>query len=262
MLDSEQFLSLSFPLLKKLLQSDDILVKGEKDILSACFEWMQHDAVKRSTYLNELLQSVKFSFIGPRQLLDTLDRYAIKDSSLQVKKIQLFPTNAKYIRYKKMGGLMRSSYQQWLHVFGGERSFLNEINDIECFSYHKESWELCKPLKAPRSSFAAVVIGKKLYIVGGIRTSVKLRSAKCYDSETGKWTTLPPPLKCRGDVKAAAIGEMLYVAGGSGDRESACRFVFTPCFCHKISLVSFFSAKVKELPDPFRIFISICNPID
>lgn len=217
---SEHFLNLNFQSVKRVLQDDDICIKGEIDVLNACLLWLQHDPDERMQHKTDLLGCIRFTFIGPMELKNAS---STESCMLPLKKKSFLLKTTKCNRYNSIEIRMRECYKQWLYIFGGERSFLTEINDVECFNHPRGAWELCKPLKGARSSFAAVVIGKKLYVIGGMRRSVKLGSAKCFDAENGKWVTLPPPLKCRGDTKAAELNGMLYVAGGSGDRESACR---------------------------------------
>lgn len=223
---SKGFLKLKFDSMKVLLQNEDLSIEEEGDVLLGCLQWLHYDYQKRKNYKTELFHFIRFPFISPERI-DYAQKLFEKEQRILPLRKQIFIwKEISSNRYSNNTIQMRKSYQQWLYVFGGEQSFLNEINDVECYDCSKGSWEVSKPLKSPRSSFAAVVIDRKLYVVGGMRRSVKLRSAKCFDAETGKWTTLPPPSNCRGDVKAAAIGKCLYVAGGSGERESACRSIF------------------------------------
>eukprot|EP00794_Sanderia_malayensis_P012365 gene12365-13635_t len=219
---AKKFMDLSSMKLKILIQNDEINVDNETQILNACMLWVGHDA-ERKKYLPELLRHLRLPFVQPSELkkillIDSSLSHILKEDLLLVK-----PRSNKLHHYNDAS--MRNSYKQWLYILGGEKSFLTEINDVECFEHKMKTWTLCQPLKNARSSFAAVVVKGKLYIIGGMRKSKKLRSAKCYDPETRKWTTLPPPLKCMGDIKAAVVSDILYVAGGSGEREFACRYL-------------------------------------
>ena len=231
------FMNLSLAYVKKLCQDDNIHVQGEADVLNAFIQWIGYDFECRNVYWPELLKCLRVKFIQPSHMQSLANKStALEDLTKKdflLRKCQINKLYRNEIR-------MRNIYQQWLYVFGGERSFLTEINNIECFNHCKELWEACKPLKSARSSFAAVVIGDKLFVIGGMRRSVKLRSARCYDSESGKWTTLPPPLRCRGDIKAAVIDGILYVAGGSGERELACRYEYSS---HHVVILFVFSLK-------------------
>lgn len=224
-ISSKTFLKLRFDSIKVLLQNDDLCVQDEGDVLLASLQWLNHDYSQRMKHKAELFQLIQFPFITPKRLDFIYENFDKKQCSLPPRKKTacLKPFISKRCSCIEINA--RKSFRQWLYIFGGEQSFLSEINDVEYFDHSMGSWELSKPLKGPRSSFAAVVIDKKLYLIGGMRRGVKLRSAKCFDAETGKWTTLPPPLKCRGDVKAAVVDKLLYIAGGSGERESACRYI-------------------------------------
>ena len=221
---SKAFQKLRFESVKILLQNNDLCIQDEGDVLVACLQWLSHNYPQRKHHTTELFQYVQFPFIPPKRLEFIYKNYDKKHRILPPRRKVSFlePFIGKMHNYELN---VRISFQQWLYVFGGEESFLSEINDVECFNHSNGSWELSKPLKGPRSSFAAVVLDSRLYVIGGMRRGVKLRSAKCFDAESGKWTTLPPPLKCRGDVKAAVTNKMIYVAGGSGERESSCRYV-------------------------------------
>ena len=224
---SKTFLKLRFDSLKALLQNDDLCVQDEGDVLLASLQWLNHDYSHRMQHKAELFRLIQFPFIAPKRLEFIYENFDQKQCSLPPRKKN---SSLKPFIITKCNNIeinVRKSFQQWLYVFGGEQSFLSEINDVEYFNHSKGSWESSMPLKSPRSSFAAVAIDRKLYLIGGMRRGVKLRSAKCFDAESCKWTTLPPPLICRGDVKAAVVNKLLYIAGGSGERESACRYIST-----------------------------------
>ena len=221
---SNTFQHLQFDFVRNLLRNGDLCVQDEGDVLIASLHWLSHDYPKRMRYKRELFRFVQFPFIAPKRLDFIYENYDKKKCILPPRK-QVSSLKPYSIRKcKTLEVEVRKSYGQWLYVIGGEQSFLSEISDIELFNHSVGSWELSKPLRSPRSSFAAAVIDRKLYLIGGMRRGVKLRSAKCYDAETSRWTTLPPPLRCRGDVKAAVANKILYIAGGSGERESACRY--------------------------------------
>lgn len=81
-------------------------------------------------------------------------------------------------------------------------------------------WEELPPMAEPRGGHAAVVVGDRIYVLGG-RTSLvfggrtsSVGLVEAFDTRAKRWsrvTTLPDP---RDHVGAAAIGSDVYVFGG------------------------------------------------
>lgn len=87
------------------------------------------------------------------------------------------------------------------------------------------AWRVLPDLPRARDHFSAVVVGDKLYAVGGRDTGVDdffdntIAEVDVYDFATETWSTLPPMSNLpteRAAPAVAAIDEKIYVIGGEG----------------------------------------------
>ena len=76
----------------------------------------------------------------------------------------------------------------------------------------RDLWERRAPLPLGRAAHAAVAVGGKLYVVGGV--GPEPQRALAYDPATDSWTVLAPMSRPREHLAAAAIDGLIYVVGG------------------------------------------------
>lgn len=112
-----------------------------------------------------------------------------------------------------------------LYSFGGWNgtSILNstETHDISTSDAYSKGWQV-QPwsLNVARAGFASVVVGNKIYAMGGIGTDGKaLASVEVFDTlaATPSWTFAPSLTTARANAAAAVIGTKIYVFGGEGN---------------------------------------------
>ena len=82
------------------------------------------------------------------------------------------------------------------------------------FDVEAERWEPIAPLPTPRGAGAAVTIGDKIYVVGGVANHRQLTTLEAYDVDTDTWETLTPMTSARDHLGAAELDGMIYVLGG------------------------------------------------
>ena len=106
----------------------------------------------------------------------------------------------------------------------GEDEDLHSVDEFCRFDPDSKKWETLTPLPEPRSSHDAVVIGDKLYVVGGWKLSGSsdgqwLETAWLCDlsSDAPQWEALPQPPFQRRALATAAWGDKLLVMGGIDD---------------------------------------------
>ncbi len=78
------------------------------------------------------------------------------------------------------------------------------------------SWSSGTPAPTARSEIAAVVIGSKIYIFGGITKDFTegLTTVDIYDPLSDSWQEGDPSLSKRSALAAASIGSKAYLIGG------------------------------------------------
>jgi hypothetical protein len=80
------------------------------------------------------------------------------------------------------------------------------------------TWSALPDMPAARHHFHPVVIGSRLYAIGGRLasppTGTVAQTAFVFDFNTGSWSTLPPPPLRFADYASAAIGTKMVIFGG------------------------------------------------
>lgn len=95
----------------------------------------------------------------------------------------------------------------------------------ECYDPETDTWTVLRPMSRPRSGAAAVVVGNKIYVIGGVDESQSFVALnECYDPKTDKWRTLAPMPTARAVPAAVAVGNKIYCVGGetAWDKSSCC----------------------------------------
>ena len=113
-------------------------------------------------------------------------------------------------------------------VEGGsaEEAELLSLADFASFDPEKGVWEQEPDLPSPRSSHEAVLVGRRLFVVGGWRLSGASGDGVWEDTmysidlsaEEPAWETHPQPFRRRA-ISVATDGSKIYCIGGMGDSE-------------------------------------------
>ena len=99
-----------------------------------------------------------------------------------------------------------------VYVFGGN---VNGIAVARSFRFlGEQGWREIAPMPAPRSQAAAVVVGGRVYIVGGAQNDRLVSPTYVYDTAADRWTTAAPIPTPRDHLAAAALDGRICAAGG------------------------------------------------
>lgn len=110
----------------------------------------------------------------------------------------------------------------------GEKADNHSLADCACFNPVTKRWRPVAALPEGRSSHDAVVVGDRLYVVGGWKMNGAgqqpdwLRTALVLDlaAATPKWEVIPQPFQRRALIAAALDGKVFAIAGLTPDAEA------------------------------------------
>ena len=217
--ECSEIMDLDAKQMKCLLESDEILVDNEFEILQLIISWVKQDTKKRRKLLPYLFPAVKLCFIPPKQL-SKISKHSLIQGDIW---LQNMIEEAMTCHCECAGEPMRKSCSLWLYVLGGEKSFMKETRSVEYFDCEKMEWNTTTKLAGSRVACAVAVLENKLYVIGGRRQGIKLNTVQCYDPEEGVWKNVAHLTKCQGEVTAAVLDGNIYVAGGSCTGQATCR---------------------------------------
>lgn len=114
------------------------------------------------------------------------------------------------------------SYNQKIYIAGaftGKYPHEEPVGELLVYDPSRDRWSKGPdmPKGRERGAAACVVVGDKLFLVGGIldgHSSGTVAWADVYDFSTGQWQALPDAPHERDHVVAASDGDYLYVLGG------------------------------------------------
>lgn len=137
-------------------------------------------------------------------------------------------------------GLNLAAYQGRIYRVGGMQprnepaapSDTHSLDAVARFDPGSGAWEALPPLPAPRSSHDVVVVGTRLFVLGGWNLRGRGQSTEwpasmdTLDLAAARpaWTSVPQPFKRRALV-AAAHGDRIYVIGGFDEQSRVVRGV-------------------------------------
>jgi N-acetylneuraminic acid mutarotase len=104
---------------------------------------------------------------------------------------------------------------------GDEKENLHSLALVQRFNPHTGNWEDVTPLPAIRSSHDAVVLGDKLYVMGGWQLTGSTKAAVWpanalvldLNNSAAGWQEFPQPFQRRA-LALAAVGTRIYCIGG------------------------------------------------
>jgi N-acetylneuraminic acid mutarotase len=128
-----------------------------------------------------------------------------------------------------------------------EKEDMHSVREFACYDPASGQWSEMPPLPEPRSSHDAVVIGDKLYVVGGWtlsgdRSGEWLDTAWAFDLKNpkGSWTAVASPPFKRRALAVAGSAEQLVALGGMDDSADPSR---------RVDALDLASNKWRRLPD-------------
>ena len=117
-----------------------------------------------------------------------------------------------------------------IYVIGGFNTVTNLPSDrVLVFDVRTRAWSEATPLPQPRGGHAAIVVDRRIHVIGGGNSQSTLADHDAYDPHTGHWTSLAPLPRSEGSPAGVAFDGKLYAIGGrSGPRDFGNVDVYEP----------------------------------
>ena len=107
-----------------------------------------------------------------------------------------------------------------IYIIGGSAEPPNVVLDlVQIYDPENDSWTTGTSMPAPiRYASAAATTGlfapKRIYVIGGLQSSVGLNITQVYDPQTDSWTTGASMPTARYNLGSAVINDTIYAMGG------------------------------------------------
>ena len=216
--ESEDFLSLSFERVMRILSRDDIRVKSEGEFLNILHKWIVHDEVSRRRHVEALSKFVRFRLIDFDESKDVLSGLDLVS--------HYYSSDGEPIR-RQLG------CDAVLLVAGGRGSYETETISKEARIYdaNSDTWSTFPSLAVATYSSRIVTSCDVTYALGGYTSYGGVSSSRIvqrYDAEQGRWVDDVPRMSTSRAVnEIVCCNNRIYGITASGYPWTRCE-VFDP----------------------------------
>lgn len=97
---------------------------------------------------------------------------------------------------------------QVLLVVGGQAP--KAIRSVECYDLGTETWSSVAEMPVRRCRAGLVVLGGRVYAVGGFNGSLRVRTVDVYDAALDQWAASPDMMARRSTLGVAVLNNCIY----------------------------------------------------
>lgn len=220
---SEEFLSCPTALLAELVQSDDLGVGAEEEVLASVLRWLQHNEPERRSSLLTILQHVRLPLIAWDHLSSSLLPLEAVASSPdcqllieQARRVQL-NSDLSSMAAGSLYSAPRKSFRQsmFLYIVGGETGPGRvTVNTLERYNPSKNTWRTCAAMATKRRGIGVGLVQGQLYAAGGSDGVNALQTVECYSPAADAWHRVADMTEPRSSMGAGVLNGHLYAVGG------------------------------------------------
>lgn len=95
-----------------------------------------------------------------------------------------------------------------LLVIGGQAP--KAIRSVECYDLKEQKWYRACDMPTRRCRAGLVLLGIKVYVVGGFNGSLRVKTVDVYDIQTNQWSSGIPMDARRSTLGVAVLNEKIY----------------------------------------------------
>ena len=219
---SDDFLNLNLEQVEEWISSDEIVIKGEKEVFMAILIWTEHNTERKQSFYN-LFRHVRCHYVS-RSFLTTviLQHEFVRgqkdclDLVVDAMKELSDETGAQFWKHSPRKCL--NIPDDAVFVCGGENG-----ENVLCYLPFQRRWYNLKDIPSRRkpNAFASTTCQGRLYVIGGNLIQYGDLPAQCYDPLLDVWSSIKSFPEGLNFTAAVSFQGLVYVIGGednSGNR--------------------------------------------
>ena len=225
----EEFLMLGYEELVKLVSSDKLRVKEEKQVFDATLNWLNYNLEERHVHTTLLLETIRLRSIPHAYLarkLESEPAFSLCSSASFF--LKGFIQGVSSTKDEVRGSFARAPVEM-LYVIGG-RNKLRCLNTVERYCPDLGHWEMLPAMLDVRTAVGVASLGGKLYAVGGEcecrlhrERTMYLNTVECYDPISNEWT-YAASMQCSRSFAAVVSLEGVYDVVGNHGYSVKCQY--------------------------------------
>ncbi|XP_065837940.1 kelch-like protein 20 [Oscarella lobularis] len=290
--ESEDFLSLAFERLSRILSRDDVRVKSEGEFLNILHKWIVHDEVSRRRHVEALSKFVRFRLIDFDESkdvlsgLDLVSHYHSSDGGTIQRQLGcdgvLLVAGGRYDKTQtviKEARIYDANSDTWStfpslavatffsrivtscdvpYAFGGYTSFNCSSRIVQRYDAEQRRWvDDVPPMSTSRAMHEIVCSNNRIY---GISNSYRKSGCEVFDPEKKAWAPLSVSQSDFQDDSyiVCSVADKIYVIGATGGWESGYK-MYDPLedrWC-KLDLLRDLPNECYSLLDPCNLYATM-----
>ena len=194
---------------ESLLYSDQLKVETEDELIPIVVDWLQFDYRQRKKFTAQLFKQVRFGLVSEKL------RQEIEADPMHV--IMMNPESKQWLQNAINGACnnnRRNCMFPFVIAFGD-----NGVNML--FSSFKNTWE-CWQTQDTGCCFGAVIVGKNIFIIGGVdHHNKKLSKVSLYNVNTKTWKDGPSlrEARCLFGTCVSSTNRIYVLGGRNGNNQ-------------------------------------------
>ena len=223
---SDDFLNLNLEQVEEWISSDEVVIKGEKEVFMAILIWTEHNTERKQSFY-KLFRHVRCHYVS-RSFLTTVilqhefvrDRKECLDLVVDAMKELSDETGAQFWKHSPRKCL--NTPDDAVFVCGGENG-----ENVLCYLPFQRRWYNLKdiPIRRKPNAFASTTCQGRLYVIGGNLMHFGDVPAQCYDPLLDVWSSINSFPEGLNFTAAVSFQGLVYVIGGENNSGNRLRTV-------------------------------------
>ncbi|KAM4863043.1 kelch-like protein 6 isoform X2 [Urocitellus parryii] len=244
-LNSEEFLELPVDTLYHILKSDDLYVTEEAQVFETVMSWVRHKQSERLCLLPCVLENVRLPLLDPWYFVETVEADPLIRQCPEVfpllQEARMYHLSGNEIISERTKPRMHEFQSEVFMIIGGctkDERFVAEVTCLDPLrrsrlevaklpltehelEIENKKWVefACVTLKnevyiSGRWRHKMVVLGGKVYVIGGFDGLQRINNVETYDPFHNCWSEAAPLLVHVSSFAATSHKKKLYVIGG------------------------------------------------
>lgn len=219
--ESEEFLQLPLDVLLRFLQSDDLHVEAECEVLDAALQWLDSDAAHRRRSVYDVMATMRFPLIPPSVCERSVAMCEDLGIKIAVQKLVQDVHVTSNVQ-SRVTVHPRRHTQRTIFIIGGYHRDVGArwsdsmtLSRVDGFETYLRVWRSVPALSSSRSGIAVVTLNGAIYAIGGESDSLISDCVERFEPvSSSRWQTVEPLTFPRCSAGACAVNDRLYVFGG------------------------------------------------
>jgi len=218
--DGEEFLTLTYQDVIRLISCDKLTVSSEEKVYECVMAWVNYDPDTRKEKLPFLMENVRLPLLSQDYLVQHVEENILMRSNpacqnllIEALKYHLLREEQKcFFQSPRIRPRLPIELPKVLLVVGGQSP--KAIRGVECYDFEAERWYPLAEMPTRRCRAGLALVLGRVYAVGGFNGSLRVRTVDSYEPNRDKWFSAAEMESRRSTLGVAVLNNSIYAVGG------------------------------------------------